>query len=135
MNAMSYLVDTNILAEVARPDPNPGVNRWLRSQRDLHVSVVTVEEIAFGLAWRPKPRVAAAMTRLLTDRCTIHAVSEEIARRAGELRGRLQASGHTRTQADMLIAATAVTLGYAVVTRNEPDFTGCGVDVLNPFSP
>ena len=130
---MNFLVDTNILAEAARPDPNPGVDRWLRQQDTLHLSVVTIEEVAYGLSWRPKPRVAAALTLLLNDQCIIHDVTEDIARRAGELRGRLRASGQTRTQADILIAATALTLGYTVVTRNEGDFVGCGVGVINPF--
>lgn len=130
---MTTLVDTNVLAEVARPRPDPGVARWLREQSHLQVSAVTVEEIAYGLAWKPRPRVAALLTRLLVEHCTVHPVTDEIARRAGELRGRLQATGHTRTQADMLIAATALVHGYTVVTRNEADFVGCGVAVLNPY--
>lgn len=130
---MANLVDTNVLAEATRPRPDVGVSRWLRGEDRLHVSVVTVEEIAFGLSWTPKPRVAAVLTRLLTEHCVIHPVTEAIARRAGELRGRLQATGQTRTQADMLIAATALVHGFAVVTRNEADFAGCGVEVLNPF--
>ena len=130
---MNSLVDTNVLAEVARPRPDAGVAAWLRRQETLHVSAVTVEEIAYGLAWRPRPRVAAVLTRLLVEHCTVHPVTRDIARAAGELRGRLQAAGRTRTQADMLIAATALAHGYAVVTRNEADFTGCGVVVHNPF--
>ncbi len=65
--------------------------------------------------------------------CLLHEISPPISRQAGELRGRLRATGHTRTQADILIAATALDLGYTVVTRNETDFVGCGVAVLNPL--
>lgn len=92
-----------------------------------------MEEIAFGLSWRPKPRVSAAMARLLAEHCQIHPITDDIARRAGELRGRLRAMGQTRTQADLLIAATALVHGYTVVTRNIADFEGCGVDVFDPF--
>ncbi len=99
----------------------------------MHLSVITVEEVAYGLARKPKPRVAAALTLMMRDLCVVHEISQPIARRAGELRGRLRATGHTRTQADILIAATALDLGYTVVTRNEADFVGCGVAVLNPF--
>ena len=58
----------------------------------------------------------------------------DIARRAGDLRGQFQARGQTRTQADMLIAATAQIHALTVVTRNVRDFDGCGIGVLNPFA-
>ncbi len=87
----------------------------------------------FGLSWRPKPKVAAALLPILAERCQVHPVDEDVARRAGGLRGRPQAMGRTRTQADMLIAATPAQLGFVVVTRNEADLEGCGVEVLNPF--
>lgn len=130
---MAYLTDTNVLAEAARPQPDGRVSNWLHSQDRLQVSVVTVEEIAYGLAWRPKPRVAAVIQRLLTEHCTVHPVTYEIAREAGELRGRLRAVGETRTQAGMLVAATALVHGLILVTRNTGDFAGCGVALLNPF--
>ena len=61
-------------------------------------------------------------------------MTDEIARRSGDLRGRRQARGRPRTQADMLIAATAMVHRLTLVTRNEADFRGCDVTVLNPFS-
>ncbi len=130
---MTFLVDTNVLAEAVRPRPDPGAAAWLRSQVELQLRAVTVEEVSLGLAWKPHPRVAAALTRLLSQHCTVHPVTVDIAQRAGDLRGRLQATGHTRTQADMLIAATALHHGLTVVTRNERDFLGCGVALFNPF--
>ena len=53
---------------------------------------------------------------------------------AGTLRGQLAARGHVRTQADILIAATAAHHGLTVVTRNVRDFDDCGVAVGNPFT-
>ena len=50
------------------------------------------------------------------------------------MRGQLQASGQTRTQADMLIAATAQIHALTIVTRNVRDFDGCGIGVLKPFT-
>lgn len=61
-------------------------------------------------------------------------VTPEIASLAGTLRGKMRADGETRTQADMLIAATARLHDLVLVTRNERDFQGCGIRVLNPFS-
>ncbi|MBM2812395.1 MAG: domain-like, partial [Chloroflexi bacterium] len=62
-------------------------------------------------------------------------VSAEVARLAGQIRGRLMARGRVRTQADMMIAATAQIHHLVIVTRNTRDFEDCGVPVLNPFTP
>ena len=44
------LVDTNVLSELPRPRPNLEVVRWFESQETIHVSVVTLEELSFGVA-------------------------------------------------------------------------------------
>lgn len=130
---MHWLVDTNILSELVRARPDPRVDRWVRTQDRLHISAITVEELAFGLCWKPKPRIQTWWTVFLTDHCVVHPVDADIAHRAGQLRGQLQATGFVRTQADMLIAATAAALGGTLVTRNGADFVGCGIAVWDPF--
>ncbi len=128
------LVDTNVLSELARPAPDPRVRRWAaEAPLPTRISVVTLEEIHFGLAWRPNRRVAAWFERFLAEDCLVLPVTAEIARRAGELRGRFRAAGEQRTQADMLIAATAQVHQLALVTRNLRDFEGCGIPLLDPF--
>ncbi len=130
---MRLLCDTNILAELARPAPNQGVLDWAAAVAQVHLSVVTLEEIEFGLAWHPKPQIRIWFEAFLDRHCTILPVDAVVARHAGLLRGQLQAQGQSRTQADLLIAATAAVNGMVLVTRNERDFEGCGVAVLNPF--
>lgn len=127
------LVDTNVLSELARPHPNPGVLRWASQNRGIALSVVTLEEILFGLAWRPNPRIAEWFESYLEEHCELLPVTPRIAARSGELRGRLRSQGRTRHQADMLIAATADIEARTLVTRNSRDFEGCGVTVLDPF--
>jgi predicted nucleic acid-binding protein len=72
-------------------------------------------------------------TAFLAEYCRVLPVTEEVARVAGEMRGGLKARGIARTQADMLIAATARVNRLKLATRNERDFAGCEVPVVNPF--
>lgn len=131
---MNPLCDTNVLGELSRPQPNAGVVEWAGSVSVILLSVVTVEEVMYGLSWKPRPKTLAWFEELLEEQCEVLPVTERIARVAGALRGQLQAAGDTRTQADMLVAATAIVHETSVVTRNTRHFEGCGVTVLNPFS-
>ena len=131
---MTFLADTNILGELSRPRPNRGVLVWADQVAELNLSVITLEEIHHGLSWRPSERIRSWFEKFLTEQCRVLPVTDDIARLAGDLRGRLSTQGETRSQADMLIAATALAHRLTVVTRNEVDFEGCGVTVLNPFA-
>ena len=129
------LVDTNVLSELARATPHPAVRSWAAQVAlPIAVSVVTLEEIHFGLSWRTHARVQQWFERFLADSCTVLPITPAIARRAGELRGRFRAIGQQRMQADMLIAATAQAHQLPLVTRNTRDFQGCGISLLDPFT-
>lgn len=130
-----YLVDTNVLSELPRPRPDPAVLRWLQRQSTIVVSVVSVEELAFGVARAPagrRPKLARWLDSLL-EAAEIVDVSLTIAKAAGELRAAREGAGRRVAQADMLIAATAVVRGLTLATRNVRDFQACGVALLNPF--
>jgi predicted nucleic acid-binding protein len=129
----TFLCDTNILSELARPRPNAGVAAWSQEVSSIAVSVITVEEITYGLAWKPNSRILDWFQDFLHAYSEILPVTVEIAERSGSLRGTLQARGRTRTQADMLIAATAQAHGLTLVTRNARDFEDCGLSLLDPF--
>lgn len=127
-----WLVDTNVISELCRRQPNAGVAQWAATVCDYRLSVISVEEIIYGLAWRPNVRILEWMEGFFM-RHPILPVTREIAQRAGQLRGRLAAEGRARTQADMLIAATAAVHDLTLVTRNYADFEGCAIRVMNPF--
>ena len=131
---MSFLVDTNVVSELVRPRPNPGVLARAGALDVLTLSVVTIDEIFYGLAWRRNAKVLRWLEQFLESRCRILEVTAAIARHAGTLRGQLAARGRVRSQADMLIAATATQHGLTIATRNERDFDECGVPVSNPFA-
>jgi toxin FitB len=132
-----YLVDTNVLSELPRRKPHPSVLQWLAEQEEMRLSVVTVEELAFGVARLGEPR-RSKLTRwldaLLASVTDVLDVSSPIARAAGELRASREAAGRRVAQADMLIAATALVHGLTLATRNGRDFEGCGIAVVDPFS-
>lgn len=129
------LLDTNIVAELSRPHPDPNVERWAATVKPpFALSVVSVEEVRYGLSWRPLQRAESWFREFLPVFCDVLPVTEAIARRAGDLRGRFQAAGETRTQADMLIAATALEHQLPLATRNSRDFRKCGVALVNPFT-
>lgn len=131
---MTVLCYTNIISELARPQPNPGVLAWSSQVSSIAVSVITLEEIAYGLTAKPNPRVQNWFDNFLRTYCQILPITPEIAQRCGELRGYLRTQGKPRTQADMLIAATAQLYQLTLVTRNIRDFEKCNVALLNPFT-
>lgn len=131
---MSILVDTNILSELARPRPDASVVDWAGGLSTVMLSVITVEEVFFGLSARPSPRIERWFEDFLGSDCRVLEVTTPIARHAGVLRGQLTKRGRPRAQADMLIAATAALHGLTLATRNERDFEDCGVTVVNPFA-
>ena len=128
-----YLCDTNVLSELVRPLPNPGVAEWAETVRTIYLSVISIEEIYFGLAWKPNPRIRTWFDAFLEHHCTVLSVTAEIAKQGGTIRGQLQKTGQTRSQADILLAATAQLHQLTLVTRNTRDFEGCAISLLNPF--
>jgi len=132
------LVDTNVLSELARRAPHPAVLDWLGNhQPRIHLSVVTLEELVFGVAratGTAKSRLTKWLAALLAAHPPILEVTTAIARASGELRATRETNGRPVAMADMLIAATALVHGLTLVTRNVRDFEGCGVRLLDPFA-
>jgi toxin FitB len=133
MPSTSFLVDTNVLSELVRKKPDPGVLQWAQGVRRVAISAATVEEVWFGLSWKPNPRVRLWFEGFLETYCEILPVTAGIAKRSGEIRGQFQARGQTRSTADMMIASTAQEYDLTLVTRNVRDFADCGIPILNPF--
>jgi toxin FitB len=129
-----FLCDTNVVSELARSRPNPEVISWVNNLEIIFISAITLEEIRFGLAARPNGRIQVWFDQFLQTDCIILSVTEAIAARSGQLRGDFRRSGQQRTQADSLIAATALHHQLTLATRNVRDFENCdGLVLLNPF--
>lgn len=131
-----YLIDTDVLSALRRPDRDPEIVGWVSAQRaaDLYLSVVTVGEIERGIA-RERTRNPGfadrlgvwldSLLRLYSERILL--VDTSVARRWGHLTGE-----HGHGSADLFIAATALEHGLTVVTRNVRHFEPTGVAVLDP---
>jgi toxin FitB len=132
-----YLLDTNVISAVRRPDRAPQVIAWLRgkAERDLFLSVITIGEIERGICAQDRQNPAfSADLRTWVDR-TVQLFSDRILPFTAEdarIWGRLsQEIGHGGV--DLMIAATALARGATVVTGNVDDFSATGVALENPF--
>ena len=131
-----FLVDTDVLSLLRRPERSPDISRWMAGQRtiDLYMSVVSIAEIERGITrQRRRDQAFARLLAAWLDTVLslygnrILPVDASTARRWGRLCGDL---GHEGT--DLLIAATAIEHGLTVVTCNVRHFGPTGVPVLDP---
>jgi len=136
---MTYLLDTNVLAETRKRQPAAGVAEWIAATPPdrMHISVLTLGEIEQGIA-RSRSRgdhdQAAALERWLHDLQAgfddrILPVSLPVATAWGR-----RPQKQPLPAIDALIAATAQVHGLTMVTRNVKDFEPAGIPVLNPFA-
>lgn len=128
-----YLCDTNVVSELMRPTPQPHVEEWLNKEVRVYLSSVSVEEIRFGLVRKSLEKKSIWFEQFLRTYVTVLAVDEKIGDRSGRVRAEMGMSGQTRSQADMLIAATAWAHDLTLATRNTRDFEGTGIALFNPF--
>ena len=132
-----FLLDTDVVSLLRRPDRHPVPARWLRAQRptDVFISVVTLAEMERGLAQqrRRDPAFARDLDDWMEQTTASFAgrilgVDSAAARLWGRMSGDIG-----QFNVDLLIAATALVHGLSVVTRNVRHFEPTGVRVLTPF--
>lgn len=135
---MTYLIDTNILSELRRHEPNTGVIEWFaqRPAITLYVSVLTLGEIRKGIDMLPDNDLKFALLDWLEVDLPsffigrILTVDASVADRWGRLIAQV---GHPTPAIDSLLAATALHYGLKLVTRNASDFEFIGLEVINPW--
>jgi len=138
---MAWLLDTNVLSELRRPRPEKRVVAFVAScpLNQLYVSVATLAEIRFGIELVADPNRRAELNTWLTQSVRpmfaerILQITEDIM-----LKWRLMVEdgrkvGHTFSQPDLIIAATASHHGLTVVTRDRGDYDKAHVPVINPW--
>lgn len=130
---VKYLCDTNIISEIIKPNGNQAVVEWVKKLDLIYLSVINVEEVFCGLAYKNARKQMAWFEKFVEIKCTVLPVASSIAKRAGIMRGEFRQNGISRTQADLFIAATAAEHDLILATRNEKDFAQCGIVVFNPY--
>lgn len=137
-----YLLDTNCISEVLRPNPEPRVLSWLEGtdERLLHLSVLTLGEIRKGVASLPQSkrrrRLESWLELELQARFSgrVLPIDAGIADRWGILTADARKKGVGLATIDGLLAATALHFNLTLVSRNVNDFAGTPVLLLDPWT-
>jgi len=137
-----FVLDTNVISEILRPEPNRSVVTWFESQsRDqLFTTAITQAEILYGIALLPKGNrreKLSEVAQLIFEQDLdghILAFGTDAAVHYAELVAARKGSGRPISQFDAMIASITRLHGASVATRNTTDFDNCGVEVTNPWS-
>jgi predicted nucleic acid-binding protein len=133
----AYLLDTNVISEIRRVRPHPGVLAFMSSVRPakLFLSVLTIGELRKGVENRRRSDPTGAdkletwvdgIEATFADR--VLPIDADIARRWGEL-----SATRPLPVIDTLLAATAITRNLSLVTRNTSDVISTGVALVDPW--
>ncbi len=136
-----WLLDTNVISELRRQRPSSRVRSFIAGQQleDLFVSAVTLAEIRYGIETVGDPIRRAELSDWLLHRVRpmfdqrVLEVSEDVMFKWRLLVEGGRKVGHTFSQPDLIIAATALQHGLTVVTRDTGDFKLARVPLLNPW--
>ena len=136
-----YLLDTNIISNVVKPQPSEALLAWMgaRQDEDLFIASLTVAEIRRGILEKPKGKKRDVLEAwfsgpegpqaLFAGR--ILGFDDKAALIWARLMAEGKAAGHPRSALDMIVAAIAGANDCVIVTDNEKDFAG--LRMVNPI--
>jgi toxin FitB len=135
------ILDTNVLSEFMRAEPEPGVAAWVAAQPRalLYTTSINRAEIRYGLARLPEGRkrtaLAAAADMIFTEDFDgrVLPFDGEAADRYAEIVVMRRRQGRPIDILDAQIAAIALAVGAEIATRDVGGFEGCGLRVIDPW--
>jgi toxin FitB len=138
----AWLLDTNVISELRRPKPEPNVVAFVRGQplEALYISVITLAEIRFGIELLPDAARRSELNNWLTHKARpmfeqrVLAISEDVMFKWRILVEEGRKVGHTFSQPDLIIAATAQHHGLTIVSRDTKEYSIARIDVFDPWS-
>ncbi len=135
------VLDTNVIFELWKVEPNPNVLTWIDAQaiETLYLSAVTVAELRYGLATMPKgKRRTIYQERMEEDVLPafagrVLAFDLDTSRIYADLMALARTKGKSIDKTDGYIAATAAAHSLIVATRDTSPFEAGGLEVINPW--
>lgn len=135
------ILDTNVVSEAMKPEPNPSVRAWLNDQavETLYLSSVTLAELLFGIAALPKGKRKEMLEQALNGlmslfRDRVLPFDIEAARHYAELAVLAKDGGRGFPTPDGYIAAIATSRGFSVASRDTAPYDAARVPVINPWN-
>lgn len=132
------IIDTNVISEMMRAEPDPMVLAWTTTAGRLHTTAITLAEVEYGIAQLPTGRrrdqlaVAAGDVFAAFDD-VILPFDARAARRYGSLIAGCEGAGRPIAAADAQIAAICASRDASLATRNTGDFDATGLSLINPW--
>jgi toxin FitB len=138
---MNYLLDTCVLSEFTRRQPEEKVLGWIDQidEEKLFISVITIGEVQHGIERLPashrKTELLVWLNNALIDRFRARILPLDTPTMFlwGSLAARMDQAGRPMGLMDSLMIATALHNNLVIATRNTSDFLPCGVQVINPW--
>lgn len=136
-----FLLDTNCISELVRPDPEMRVLQWIDAADEslLYLSVLTLGKIRKGIAMLPPSKRQTALETWLELELRARfagrllSIDSQIADRWGTLAAAAKSMGKALSAIDGLLAATALHHNLTIVSRNIAGFESTQVPVVNPW--
>lgn len=135
------LLDTNVISEPQRREPNARVLDWIDAQalETLYLSAITVAELRAGIALMPAGKRRHVLHDNL-EKCLLPMFANRVlsfdmacTKAYAELLAKARAAGLAIETADAFIAAVALANGFTVATRDTTPFEAAGLTVINPW--
>ncbi|MCF6249818.1 MAG: PIN domain-containing protein [Methylococcaceae bacterium] len=133
-----FLLDTNVISELVKPEPNEDVIKFLSAVDNTWLSIISLHELTYGLQLLPQGERRYVLDKklqqlLLEYSDLVIPIDQSEAYQAALFRVQAKQKGRIIHLADSLIAGTAKAHDLTVVTRNVGDFLGIDVEIFNPW--
>jgi toxin FitB len=134
------LLDTNVISEAMKSEPNSSVKSWLNQQavESLYLSSPTVAELLFGIACLASGRRKQALEKtieVLLDSFNGRILDFDLnaAKAYSRLAVRAKDMGKGFPLPDGYIAAIAASNDFVIATRDTGPFEAANLKVINPW--